>query len=68
MTFDEPLVTDSAAEMNGTQADGFDLQPSEIELQETNWIPYPTGLIRLMARFPLVVYRWDWAACSAACI
>ena len=57
MTFDEPLVTDSVAEMNGNQADGFDLQPSEIELQETNWIPYPTGLIRLLARFPLLVYR-----------
>ncbi|MEO8611988.1 MAG: nitroreductase family deazaflavin-dependent oxidoreductase [Chloroflexota bacterium] len=57
MGLDKPVVMDSAAEMNGTQADGFDLQPSEIELQVANWIPYPTGLVRLMARFPLVAYR-----------
>jgi deazaflavin-dependent oxidoreductase (nitroreductase family) len=28
-----------------------------MELETTNWIPYPSGLIRLLARFPLVGYR-----------
>ena len=57
MVFDEPLVMDSISEMDSKPVGGFDLQPSELEPQTPNWIPYPTGLIRLLARFPLLVYR-----------
>jgi deazaflavin-dependent oxidoreductase (nitroreductase family) len=57
MMFDGLQTVDSAPQMDGIETDGFNFQPSEIDLETTNWIPYPTGLIRLLARFPLVGYR-----------
>jgi len=55
--FDPKVVTDVVSDMNGEPADWSDRQPIEWELEPQPWIPYPTGFIRFIARFPLVVYR-----------
>jgi deazaflavin-dependent oxidoreductase (nitroreductase family) len=55
--FNQKLVTDVVLEMNEDSADGRVGQPTEVELTQANWIPYPTGLVRLLARFPLLMYR-----------
>jgi deazaflavin-dependent oxidoreductase (nitroreductase family) len=55
--FNQKLVTDVVLEMNDDSADGRDGQPTEVELGQANWIPYPTGAVRLLARFPLLMYR-----------
>jgi deazaflavin-dependent oxidoreductase (nitroreductase family) len=57
MMFARKIVTDSKAEMSVTPADTNNRQPSEFKLQKANWIPYPTGFIRFLARFPLLAYR-----------
>lgn len=55
--FNRKLVTDIVPEMNDASADFDDGQPTELGLHQTNWIPYPTGFIRFVARFPLLIYR-----------
>ncbi len=55
--FNPKLVTDVVREMNDESADGRAGQPTEVEPEQANWIPYPTGAVRLLARFPLLMYR-----------